>query len=695
MGKRGKHQGSLTTSSQPDPLALTTPFLAVVLMHIFGWLFPGNATWGFSFWSEVNPAVAICVFVASILLLIPPITRYVARQLRILDIFARLIKRTGKAGALVLLSAAMLLIFYYFRSKALVYGDGFTVLNEADGTEPIILLFQYKFQILSIYFYRYAFYFFKDLTGLEPQQLYSLINAVGGVLGMWALVRISGQITSHKTSRVFVFVGSLTSASVLLFFGYIENYTWALALALWTVSLAIGYSKRENGLIGLLLVACVALMLHMVTLPFVLVALMSLFMRSSPSGTYLFGIRLAVFNSIIVAGSLVLVTLSQVADIDIFVSLVPIAGNPYWILSPAHLLDMLNEFALVASFGVVILIFERFHSWKRAQAIGPIDGILASATLFTLLVTFWIDPGIGAPRDWDLLSFVGLPLTLWALYRFTKIFPAREIPARWIVAVVVILCVQLGANLYEKNRPDLAIARLSALLDDDIHYQESYKQAQRCLPWAVILYKSLNRGDLAIEHFKRRLGAIGECHRSCFHLGDIYAEVGEYDSAAKYLEIGTQTMPHDTRVLVNMSIIEKLRGRYVSSVDWARRAVELEPSNVEALTTLGTSLCYCERADESLPYFRQACRLSPGSFGHLANLGYCFQLIGHIDSAYYYVHEALQLAPVEKAAGLYVYVITMALELNRPNDAAEHLDELRQVAPDTPEIGELAAKLEQ
>ena len=89
-------------------------------------------------------------------------------------------------------------------------------------------------------------------------------------------------------------------------------------------------------------------------------------------------------------------------------------GHPmtpgYWLFSPAHLLDIVNEFLLVTPLLPVLTIL----GWKSPKAI--IDdgtslffGVLG---LGGLIFMFIIDPKLGMARDWDLFALVAFPWLL-------------------------------------------------------------------------------------------------------------------------------------------------------------------------------------------------------------------------------------------------------------------------------------------
>ncbi|UCE25287.1 MAG: tetratricopeptide repeat protein [Candidatus Zixiibacteriota bacterium] len=694
--ENGKPEVSEVSAAMPgrlSPLLLTTPFLAMVLLQLVGFFFPGSGTWGFNYWSLVDPVAVSVVFAGAILLLISPVTRTTSGLFGKLAVVGEFFRGPARFVLVVLLSIGITAILFYFRSKALIYGDGYTILNDTVDSTTVVLYRQYYLQPLAVYFHHYLFHMINGLEILSGEEIYALINAVGGMVGVWALVRITGQLTGDSTTRVFLLLAALTSSSTILFFGYVENYTWATSMSLWSLSFAIRYARDRRGLAGLVMFSMLAFLFHMITLSFIVVAIMALFIRSGPAGNRLLGIRLPAISLLFILGSVLFIAVSQLMDVPIFVSLLPTLSHSYWSVSPTHLIDVLNQLMLVGGPGITLLIFTLIAARKKALAAGPEDGLMGTAALLAFLTAFWIDPGIGASRDWDLLSFYGFPLTLWAAYRFVKLFPKRKISPQWVVAITVVAIVHLGGNLYEKRHPDLAVTRLDSLLSEDDHYQPGYDISRRCIAWAKILQTGAGRGDLALKYLKRRLESFPDSYQACFNLGDIYYRDGELDSAAKYLALGLDIKPDEVRFLLNMSKIERIRQQYASSASWAAKAMAVDSNHVEALTEMGIGLSNTGDVGGALPYFRKAYRLAPDSLNQLVNLGYCYAMAQIPDSTYYYLTLALPRVPESAKVGIYCCVIDAALKLGRTEKAAEYLEQLRRIAPGAPQIQEFAARL--
>ncbi|UCD64953.1 MAG: tetratricopeptide repeat protein [Candidatus Zixiibacteriota bacterium] len=668
--------------------------MAVVAMHGLGCILPASVAWGFNYWSLIDTRVALAGLVLALVMALWPVFgRKPAAEAPPAAAQPRRWPRPARAGLVVTVSALMVAALFLLRSRALVYGDGYAVLDHAAGAGDATVYDQYFLQILAAYFHRGAYLFLNGLFSLSSEHAYALVNSIGGMLGLWAIYRLAGQIATCLSSRLFIAVGAMTSASVILFFGYIENYTWATALGLWTLSYSIAYVRGKGGAVGLVVLGSLCVFYHLIALPFAVTALLAIFIKSDPRGTSVFGVPIKTIGVFLIVLSAALALASHLLEITALVPLWPIRDNPYSVLSQAHLIDIANEIMLVAPVGLALLILTLVYRRGRAVAVGEDDSILGMAALLTFLTAFWIDPEIGAVRDWDLLSFFGLPLTMWALLRFSKYFRGRCVPGIWMLPVLAVVFVNIGPNLCEKNRPDLAVSRLDALLCHDPHYGTDYRMAERCIPWAVILHRGVGDKQLPMKYYYRRLDAFPGSYRACFNLADSYFHTGFFDSAYIYLRRGIVMKADEPEMLVNLSKTALELGLADESLEWAQKAVELDPERVPALSQLAIAFANCGRRLEAVQYFQQAFRRQPDEYRNIFNLATGFAMMGASDSAYQYYAMALPVAPHDRKSRICCCLISLCLELGRLNEAGAYLATLRQINPASPDIPVFTAQL--
>lgn len=126
-------------------------------------------------------------------------------------------------------------------------------------------------------------------------------------------------------------------------------------------------------------------------------------------------------------------------------------------------------------------------------------------------------------------------------------------------------------------------------------------------------------------------------------------------------------------------------GRWADALPLAERAVELNPSLVDARQSLAMALNHFERYEEALVHLAEAERLAPRAFQQIFTLCHrcwAYYGMGRIDEAFHSVSEALRLDPANRFALMTRTVFLQAL--GRAEDAQIEIHKVRKLAPDEP-----------
>ncbi|MDD4050525.1 MAG: tetratricopeptide repeat protein [candidate division Zixibacteria bacterium] len=590
-----------------------------------------------------------------------------------------------------LVSALLLFLFIYWRSRALFYGDGFLVLEYLSSSHDAVISGKNLTQLLSILSFRFFLPLLTQALHARPEIVMAVINALGGVVGFWALYAISKRLTDDPIRGRFLFCGMLTSATVILFFGYIENYTWGIALGLWTLYFSLDYAIRGRHPALMVMCALLALMYHAVTVPFLLAAIMSVMLTRRQEDRPWARFGYGWLGVALVAGSFIMVGVLDLAGLnDYFVSIRPTGDNPYWFLSGAHLLDQFNLLLMVAPLGVTLTAYCLIVRRQRKNSPDRAGIILGTTALASVLVAFWIDPALGAPRDWDLLSIVGFPVSLWAAYRFSRKRGFAKHGGALIVPVCLIAVLNVGPNLYEKNHPDRALERLDALLWECPHYQTTYKKAFRVMSWGTTLTGWLGRDDLATKYFLRRVQTESKSPGCWFSLGEIYYKSGSNDSAASCFEQAIEYDSASALYMLSMSFARKRQGLLNEALDYAILGERLDSNDATIPAVQGLILRDLGRFDEAISCFRRSLKIDPDTALHLFNLGFTYYTVGRYDSALVYLQRGYQRNP--RLAGIHEPFIMTLLALGRDGDAEQVVREYQAISPSAPGLDYYRAK---
>ena len=664
--------------------AALVAFAAVIGLHIIGVFFSTYHTWGFHYWSLLPQPLAFGILALALLLIIPPVSSALAALA--VRLFGPLIGFLQKSRRAVLVAAVSLLVFavlFIFRSRAHVYGDGFFILGAAADPEGLKLFGQSYLQVLSMILYHFSVPGFGYALGLSAETAFAIVNCVGGVVGIWALFRISCLLAADTVGRWFIFLGSLTSGAVILFFGYIEHYTWATSLALWALYFTIRHVQGHKSAGKAFLFGLLAAGFHLIVLPYLAIVIVSISIKKSSFDKLLLATPIAVLFAAIVLGSVGLAVLVQLTRLpDVFVPLWSLPDNPYWALSWAHLKDVFNQAILVAPLGVAFLIFYFLAKRPGSSAPTPEGRILAGVSLLTFLASFWIDPELGAVRDWDLLSFYGFPLSLWGLYRFTQMTPRPLSLHTLIIPVVITGMIHLSPNLLEKTNLKTATLHLDRMLWDSPQYQVNYQKALRAMVWGTILRDSVDEPKLAVKYFRRRLAADTTCTTSWFCIGDWFISRKEYDSAAFYLRHMASLNPSNTGYLLKLAIVEAEARNYDIAQAIMRQCVSLALEDYRFQLAAGLIASAAGNDDEALVYYRTTQRLAPGADGLALNMGLLYLQLKQYDSAYVYLKLARERSPQNES--IYRPLLLAQVALGKLDEAGRTFEFYRRMFPGTP-----------
>jgi hypothetical protein len=572
-------------------LIYVSPFFAILILHVIGAIWPTYSTWGFNYWSLFDLRLSLSILLLSCLLMIPAISANIWKMFGL--IFARparLLKNLSPYFSRLPISIALLCLFFFLRSRAHIYGDGYLILSFYSSEADITIGGQLYFQVFSIFLYRLVIPGLTGPFGISVDKAFALINSAAGVAGFWAIYALAGRLTCQMRGRIFLLCSALTSGSVISFFGYIETYTLPTVLGLWTLYFALGYIQNRNGWLPLVICGLLSFSLHMITLPFLFIVFLAIILHKIKIDRLPFNLTYWQAGLGFVLGVVVFAIISQSTGLfkvigltHVFVPSWPVSDKPYWFLSLDHLCDMLNLCLLVAPLGLTLSMFCLFSGKCSSTGVNHEEKLLGALALITFLVSFWIDPLLGIVRDWDLLSFFGFPLSIWAAYRFSKLELFKNNAPSFIAASIVVMLVHIGPNLYEKNHIEIAAEHLDDMVWQCPHYQEDYLDAYRAMSWGNLLMTTQGRDDLAAKYFHRRLSVDKNTASVWSNLAYIYSKRGMIDSSAYYMTQAVTLNPNNSSYLLRLAYTELLQGRLYLALRYITRGEILAPNDPDIL----------------------------------------------------------------------------------------------------------------
>ncbi len=651
------------------------PFVLVVVLFGLLSLLPLHLRWGASYWTLLP--YAYFVLIAALLLMLPPVSRTIGHFLvQVVTALERLV-RSRWLGSTALFAASAA-VFYLFHVSTVVYGDSLMIIEDIRNGRVLETGLKFAIQPLTS-LVSYGWYQLVTVAVAQPAHAgLASLNAIAGGLGMVALTRLVSHLTDERPDRLLFFLAALTSGGIVLFFGYPENYTLAFVGYLWTLVFLLRGLDNEvmwpAWLLAIVTTACHMLLGH------ILLLVLLVHLRHRMTGR-LFHRPLRTLGWI-AAVSYGLMTLAEVAGVrEFFVPPWPTEDTHYWAVSPYHLLDLLNMVVLVAPVALACglgLLFRR-----QLQSLeSPADRILLLAAGLALLASFWIDPALGAARDWDLLSFFGIPATLLAIRLYRQSLPSVQRP-EWIGAAVILVMFLIVPNVLEKRSVDRSISYLNLVLWHDPHYAQDYHDAYRCLSWGVILGKVLPGTELDLPYFRRRLEADPTSSAAASNVAEHFARDRHYDSAAYYYRIAVEYDPRDAGFAANLAFMLQRMGRHDSAIDMGLRAVRLNPQLPLAHTAVGIAMIERGQTASGIDHVRRAYQLDPTEYDHVLNLGIAYARTSRLDSAVFYFDRALERANPDHREMLLAELVRLYRDMGREDLGRPHRQQLQREFPNS------------
>ena len=525
--------GSSPADSSRTIIGLLTGIAVIAAIHLAASFIPALRTWGIDYWSEL-PVVWRFVLVGIIAIsFVPAVGLAVDRAV---GSVAR--TKAASIGALIVLGV----LFYVFRSHGYSYGDSYSFLSYYRDTGVLPALSgQLKTQVLDLVAHWALFRYALMPMGGSVAQSYAILGAVGGVFAVWAIVRIANALANDHSARRLIIASALTSSAVILFFGHAESYTLTNVAFLWALAFALK-ARHKPKLIwlgwGMYVLAVLFHQLAVAALP---VMVWAHWRRTENRPLWSGNAKIVMtFIGGFIAW-LVAAYVYRVIREPIFVPLAANHDSAYTAFSLYHLVDTVNLLFFLAPMGVIGLVIWFVTKPRENPRAGHL--LIAIAAAATWYFTFWVDPLIGAFRDWDLFAGFAIPLSIWAGSAIALRF-SKEQPPAWLWVPVAALGIAHAGGFVATTQNEMAVAeRIDRMVDEDIHYSGRFFNGSRLLPWAVVLRNELGRNDLAIRHLHRYAEISPRQPMAWWNLCRSYRELGMLDSALSAVERAVALAP--------------------------------------------------------------------------------------------------------------------------------------------------------
>ena len=598
-------------------------------------------------------------------------------------------------AAAVAFAFAGAVLFWVFRSQTLLLGDGLPLkISIAAGDDfhprqPLTMWVQQRIHQVAGGLFRGG--------AADAEYVAHRTIALGSVLAGFLFVLTAGAIgrSLARLASLTNWEGWLAAAVLvtqgymLLFYGYIENYTFYALFAgvyVW-LCLRVLEGKAMLLLPGIALVFAVALHLSAAVLIPSFLVLAAFVVKSNDT-------RRAALRDLAILFVAVLglnFALAAARDYNLLGSLFDVSGRalgakeeriPNYIWSLRHLRDFVNEQLLIGPFGLALFLPAAVMAVRSARRSEP-----ATAFMLTLggayLAVSWMagDSNLGYARNWDLLAPGGICFAAAGLFFMTRDARPASATARLLAFAAVISLLHLLPWVWVNHNEALALERLKTLplgmgrtevTVANWHLERGereaaaqwFKKALEVNPnnapayaFSAMLLTQQGEHAQALSYYERAVTLRPDKPEYRQNYALTLRELGHTREALPHIQRITEQMP-DNRTywrMLNQALLElgmdaEARAVQQRLLAFAEADLQRDPRDANALVESGVLLVYLDEPERALARFRRLLDIDPNSNAGLLNSASVLVQSGRGGEARPLLERFLQLYPSDPNA---------------------------------------------
>jgi hypothetical protein len=368
------------------------------------------------------------------------------------------------------------IFFWLARLQHLRWGDSY-LLSVALSYPDLNLRVVYNWQApLTVFLHQRLWQFVAEpWLGWPVKNVYAVISVICGILFVYVLLNFVVRLGRTSLERVVIAGLVLTTGSMQLFFGYVENYTVVSLLLLVTLFLGWRTAQRELALVWPVLGLSITNAFHPSTVflwPGILLLAYLSWRRQRVS--LLSGALQTVLPPMVVAALVLALMESGGHGVAAFLGKDrPGGGDGIWFVplfqtttewqrytmfSAEHFLDWANIHLLISPFGLPVLLMSLLTMYRFRLLLfeNPADrdfSLFLGLTAFMYVLLTWVwNPDYGGQKDWDLFAPSAFVYTLLAGYIMVRIFTNRLVLRTNSLLVIVVSLLHTSAWIFANTQ---------------------------------------------------------------------------------------------------------------------------------------------------------------------------------------------------------------------------------------------------
>ncbi len=514
--------------------------------------------------------------------------------------------------------------FYLFRAKTFFLGDGYQILSNLSSNSNHIKFIEAGESYIHL--------FVRNLWGdpsIETSILsYQSISIFSGILFLFTIVYFSNRLFNKTFEKILFLLSVSSSGYMLMFFGYVENYSlFILSVLIYTlIGLLIAKGKINKWVLVPALVA--ALFMHIMAVTLIPSTVYLLISKTKFAASYVNLKKktkyIISFILLMGAGSIFIYFYNN--NLFFRFSIVPILSDQFTIegytqFSVNHLLDILN--LLLELFpGILIAAFWIYWNFNKEKLKQQYFLFFVVLIVSTLGSVFLFDPKLGMLRDWDLFSFIGVPISVFVSYSLVKSYSISSKNFNVIGLTIFLGAFLLFPRVYGQNSIDISETKADQI----------YK------------YDKLKSINFVIE------------------LKKYYMNKDNQKKLQDIIIFQEENYKHDKLNKLGLDLIsQKL---YSQALLILHKARDAHPTFFQAYLNLGIAHYESKNYDSAIYFHEIASGLKPGNHQPKQYLGYAYYNLGLFNKARNYLEHAIAI----NDSNAYPHILLSTIYKNTPDE---------------------------
>jgi tetratricopeptide (TPR) repeat protein len=671
------------TSSTSDKVIYFTA-LSVVVLHLIGLFVQSPYTWGFNYIRFLSPLLQGFFILFAIFIFIPMGQRV---MYFVIEKTIKLKNKIPVYWSYILLIILIGSIFWILRVKVYVLGDASLIYQSVNIDDTEVWTNR---EMLTTKIVSFINNFFKSSGSVSIINSYVFISLVSGIIFIVTIIEMSRLLGKNDNEKFLIFSFLLFSASSLLFFGYVENYSILYAFISIYFLFAVRYLLNKSSIFYALIFYVIIFLLHMGTLALFPTVLYLLYYEFKKKGRKLL-LLLYILITFAVLGILLyfsekgLVKLinifsggwSLVSKNAVPLSLSGSDYSVYTMFSIGHLVDFINHQILLNPLALFLIIFFIFYqsgkiSWKE-----PVFVILFLGTIFSLALSFTFNHIYGMSKDWDVIAPFVITFLLLCLYLMINKLNLLK-GKKWILSVVIgVLVFHTIPFILVYSGEEAALSRSKSLQDTRImpkigiivtdmniaeyyHMKSDYNKVAQTYNTLMERYpydargyilltktydldfKNINK-SIEISHLAESRGVYST--KIEYNLGYYYYQKNLLDEANEKWKMAIALDSTYVKAYNYLGIAYAMKNKYDSAIIYLNRSSLLNPNDLTVSQNLGNCYLALGYHKFAIPYLEKYSYSNTMDYANYKNLGLCYKAVGESDKTVIVWKRYLEIAP--------------------------------------------------